>query len=80
MPKTAVGRARIRNGGTSYTKGSPAINSSQQEKIMNPQEKWEDGVREDAIALLGSRVWKTNAKIWSPGGKRIEYAKAGFGL
>lgn len=47
---------------------------------MNPQEKWEDGVREDAIALLGSRVWKTNAKIWSPGGKRIEYAKAGFGL
>jgi hypothetical protein len=63
MQKTAVGRACRWNGATSFFKGSPATNNSQQEKSMiHPRKRWEDGVREDAVVLFGTRVWKTIAK------------------
>jgi hypothetical protein len=55
MQKTAVGRACRWNGATFYFKGSPATNNSQQEKSMIPQENM-GRVREDAVALLGTRV------------------------
>jgi hypothetical protein len=75
-----VGRACNENGGTTYTKESPAANSSQQEKGRKPQEKWEDGVREDVVVLLGTRAWKTEAKDKESWRQRIEEAKARFGL
>jgi len=36
VPKTAVGRACIRNGGTSYTKGSPVTMFTAGEEFETP--------------------------------------------
>jgi hypothetical protein len=45
-----------------------------------PRERWEDGLREDAIELLGIRAWKTKAKRREFWRLRIEEAKAPYGL
>jgi hypothetical protein len=31
-------------------------------RVGKPRKRWEDGVREDAIELLGMRAWKIKAK------------------
>ena len=50
------------NGGTSYCKGCPATNNSQQEKVGKPRERCGDGVTDDGIMLLVIHALKTEAK------------------
>ena len=50
------------NGGTSYCKGCPATENSQQEKVGKPRERCGDGVTDDGIMLLVIHSSKTEAK------------------
>jgi hypothetical protein len=43
--------------------------------VGKPRKQWQDGVKEDAIELLGTRAWRTEAKgreFWK---QHIEEAK-----
>jgi hypothetical protein len=49
-------------------------------RVGKPRKRWEDGMREDAVELLGIRAWKTKAKDREFWRQRIEEAKARYGL
>jgi hypothetical protein len=57
-----VGRACNHNGGTLHTKESPAANNSGNRRVGQPRKRWEDRVREDAVALRGTWALKTKLK------------------
>ena len=49
-------------------------------RVEKPRERWEDGVRDDGIMLLGTQASKTKAKDGESWRQCIEGAKAMFGL
>ena len=49
-------------------------------RVGKPRERWEDGVRDDGIMLLGTQASKTKAKDGESWRQCIEGAKAIFGL
>jgi len=49
-------------------------------RVGKPSERWEDGVRDDGIMLLGTEASETKAKGRESGRQCIEGAKARFGL
>jgi len=53
-----VGRTCNKNGGTTHTKESSAIDRC----IRKPRKIWEDGMREDAVVLRDTWASKTKAK------------------
>jgi hypothetical protein len=48
--------------------------------VGKPRKRWEDGVREDAVELLGIWAWKAKGKDTEFWRQRIEEAKARYGL
>jgi len=54
------------------------INSKR--RVGKPKERWEDGVRDDVIMLLGTQASKNKAKNRKSWRQCIEGAKAIFGL
>jgi hypothetical protein len=49
-------------------------------RVGKPRKRWEDGVTEDAVELLGIRAWKSKAKDREFWRHRIEEAKARYRL
>jgi len=49
-------------------------------RVGKPRERWDDGVREDGIMLLGTQASQTEAKGRESWKQCIEGAKARFGL
>jgi hypothetical protein len=48
--------------------------------VGKPRKRWEDGMREDTIMLLGTQAWKTKAKGRESSKQHFEEAKAQNGL
>jgi hypothetical protein len=75
-----VGRASDQKGGTWYSTESPAAKNSQQKKGMKTQKRWEDGVTDGAITLLGTRAGRTKATDRHSWKRHIQKATAQSGL
>jgi hypothetical protein len=54
--------------------------SHSKRRVGKPRERWEDGVRDDGIMLLGTQPSKTKAKDRESWRQCIEWAKARCGL
>jgi hypothetical protein len=54
--------------------------SHSKRRVGKPRKSLEDGMTEDAIALLGTRAWKTKAKDRESWRQCMNKAKAQFGM
>jgi hypothetical protein len=58
----AVGRVYNQNGGTLYAKEVLQQITHSNRRVGKPRERWEDGVSDDGIMLLGTQTSKTKTK------------------